>query len=64
MEKIQRMRQKFRLATPAVRREALIEASFRCLKKYGHRGRFRAASAPKRGFPSASSITIFPTNRG
>jgi len=29
---------KFRRAAPAVRREALIEATLRCLKKYGHDG--------------------------
>src|ERR1700712_5467735 len=29
---------KFRRATPAVRREALIEATLKCLKKYGHDG--------------------------
>jgi len=29
---------KFRRATPAVRREALVEATLRCLKKYGHDG--------------------------
>jgi TetR/AcrR family transcriptional repressor of bet genes len=29
---------KFRRATAAVRREALVEATLRCLKKYGHSG--------------------------
>jgi AcrR family transcriptional regulator len=29
---------KFRRATPAVRREALVDATLRCLKKYGHEG--------------------------
>ncbi len=29
---------KFRRAAPAVRREALVEATLRCLKKYGHEG--------------------------
>jgi AcrR family transcriptional regulator len=29
---------KFRRATPAVRREALVDATLRCLKKYGHDG--------------------------
>jgi AcrR family transcriptional regulator len=29
---------KFRRATPALRREALVEATLRCLKEYGHDG--------------------------
>src|SRR5579872_4925613 len=29
---------KFRRATPAVRREALVDATLSCLKKYGHDG--------------------------
>jgi AcrR family transcriptional regulator len=29
---------KFRRETPAVRREALVEATLRCLKRYGHEG--------------------------
>src|ERR1039458_4141501 len=29
---------KFRRETPAVRREALVEATLRCLKEYGHEG--------------------------
>jgi len=29
---------KFRRATPAVRREALVDATLRCLKQYGHEG--------------------------
>ena len=29
---------KFHRETPAVRREALVEATLRCLKQYGHEG--------------------------
>src|SRR5271163_3881413 len=56
---------KFRRATPAVRREALIEATFRCLKKYGHGGvsvrRISAAAGVSIGlinhhFPSKSGL--------
>ena len=35
---IKRRAPKFRRAAPAVRREALIEATLKCLKKYGHNG--------------------------
>lgn len=35
---IKRRAPKFRRAAPAVRREALIEATLKCLKKYGHDG--------------------------
>ena len=38
MKKKQRREPKFRRATPQVRREALIEATLSCLKKYGHEG--------------------------
>jgi TetR/AcrR family transcriptional regulator, transcriptional repressor of bet genes len=38
MKKKQRHVPKFRRATPEVRREALIEATLSCLKKYGHEG--------------------------
>jgi DNA-binding transcriptional regulator YbjK len=38
---------KFRRATPELRREALIEATLRCLKKFGHDGISR-----RPGFPS------------
>jgi TetR/AcrR family transcriptional regulator, transcriptional repressor of bet genes len=56
---------KFRRATPAVRREALIEATLRCLKKYGHDGvsvrRISAAAGVSIGlinhhFPSKASL--------
>src|SRR5277367_643543 len=56
---------KFRRATPAVRREALIEATLRCLKKYGHGGvsvrRISAAAGVSIGlinhhFPSKSGL--------
>jgi TetR/AcrR family transcriptional regulator, transcriptional repressor of bet genes len=56
---------KFRRATPAVRREALIEATLRCLKKYGHAGasvrRISAAAGVSIGlinhhFPSKSGL--------
>jgi len=56
---------KFRRATPAVRREALIEATLRCLKKYGHGGvsvrRISAAAGVSIGlinhhFPSKASL--------
>jgi TetR/AcrR family transcriptional regulator, transcriptional repressor of bet genes len=38
MKKKKRHVPKFRRATPEVRREALIEATLSCLKKYGHEG--------------------------
>jgi TetR/AcrR family transcriptional repressor of bet genes len=38
MKRKQRHVPKFRRATPEVRREALIEATLSCLKKYGHEG--------------------------
>src|SRR6202521_1873397 len=56
---------KFRRATPAVRREALIEATLRCLKQYGHDGvsvrRISAAAGVSIGlinhhFPSKSGL--------
>ena len=56
---------KFRRATPAVRREALIEATLRCLKKYGHEGvsvrRISAAAGVSIGlinhhFPSKAGL--------
>ena len=56
---------KFRRATPAVRRDALIEATLRCLKKYGHDGasvrRISAAAGVSIGlinhhFPSKSEL--------
>jgi TetR/AcrR family transcriptional repressor of bet genes len=56
---------KFRRATPAVRREALVEATLKCLKKYGHEGvsvrRISAASGVSIGlinhhFPSKSGL--------
>jgi TetR/AcrR family transcriptional repressor of bet genes len=56
---------KFRRATPAVRREALVEATLHCLKKYGHDGasvrRISAAAGVSIGlinhhFPSKSRL--------
>jgi AcrR family transcriptional regulator len=56
---------KFRRAAPAVRREALVEATLRCLKKYGHEGasvrRISAAAGVSIGlinhhFPSKSGL--------
>jgi TetR/AcrR family transcriptional regulator, transcriptional repressor of bet genes len=56
---------KFRRATPAVRREALVEATLRCLKKYGHGGvsvrRISAAAGVSIGlinhhFPNKASL--------
>lgn len=56
---------KFRRATPAVRREALVNATLRCLKKYGHDGvsvrRISAAAGVSIGlinhhFPSKSGL--------
>jgi TetR/AcrR family transcriptional regulator, transcriptional repressor of bet genes len=56
---------KFRRATPAVRREALVEATLRCLKKYGHDGvsvrRISGAAGVSIGlinhhFPSKASL--------
>ncbi|HEY2782150.1 MAG TPA: transcriptional regulator BetI [Steroidobacteraceae bacterium] len=56
---------KFRRATPAVRREALVDATLRCLKKYGHDGvsvrRISAAAGVSIGlinhhFPSKAGL--------
>jgi TetR/AcrR family transcriptional regulator, transcriptional repressor of bet genes len=56
---------KFRRAAPAVRREALVEATLRCLEKYGHEGvsvrRISAAAGVSIGlinhhFPSKSEL--------
>jgi AcrR family transcriptional regulator len=56
---------KFRRASPAVRREALIEATLECLKRYGHEGasvrRISAAAGVSIGlinhhFPSKSGL--------
>jgi TetR/AcrR family transcriptional regulator, transcriptional repressor of bet genes len=56
---------KFRRATPAARRQALVEATLRCLKKYGHGGvsvrRISAAAGVSIGlinhhFPRKSSL--------
>jgi TetR/AcrR family transcriptional repressor of bet genes len=56
---------KFRRAAPQVRREALIEATLQCLKKYGHDGvsvrRISAAAGVSIGlinhhFPSSASL--------
>src|ERR1700759_5015744 len=56
---------KFRRAAPAVRREALIDATLKCLKKYGHDGvsvrRISAAAGVSIGlinhhFPSKSGL--------
>ena len=56
---------KFRRAEPAVRREALVDATLRCLKKYGHDGvsvrRISAAAGVSIGlinhhFPSKSGL--------
>jgi AcrR family transcriptional regulator len=56
---------KFRRAPPAVRREALIEATLKCLKRYGHEGasvrRICAAAGVSIGlinhhFPSKSGL--------
>ena len=56
---------KFRRAAPAVRREALVEATLQCLKKYGHEGvsvrRISAAAGVSIGlinhhFPKKSSL--------
>jgi AcrR family transcriptional regulator len=55
---------KFRRATPAVRREALVEATLRCLKKYGHDG------ASVRRISAAAGVSIglinhhFPNKSG
>ena len=43
---------KFRRAAPAVRREALVEATLRCLKKYGHDG------ASVRRISAAAGVSI------
>jgi len=62
---IKRRLPKFRRATPAVRREALVDATLRCLKKYGHAGvsvrRISAAAGVSIGlinhhFPSKSGL--------
>jgi TetR/AcrR family transcriptional regulator, transcriptional repressor of bet genes len=56
---------KFHRATPAVRREALVEATLRCLKQFGHEGvsvrRISAAAGVSIGlinhhFPSKSGL--------
>lgn len=56
---------KFRRATPQLRREALIDATLRCLKRYGHEGvsvrRISAAAGVSIGlinhhFPSKSGL--------
>jgi AcrR family transcriptional regulator len=56
---------KFRRAAPAVRREALVDATLKCLKRYGHDGvsvrRIRAAAGVSIGlinhhFPSKSGL--------
>ena len=56
---------KFRRAAPAVRREALVDATLRCLKKYGHDGvsvrRISAAAGVSIGlinhhFPSKAGL--------
>src|SRR5258705_2933480 len=56
---------KFHRETPAVRREALVEATLRCLKQYGHEGvsvrRISAAAGVSIGlinhhFPSISGL--------
>jgi TetR/AcrR family transcriptional regulator, transcriptional repressor of bet genes len=62
---VKRRQPKFRRATPAVRREALVDATLRCLKKYGHEGvsvrRISAAAGVSIGlinhhFPSKSGL--------
>src|ERR1700687_2548341 len=62
---IKRRIPKFRRATPQVRREALIDATLRCLKRYGHEGvsvrRISAAAGVSIGlinhhFPSKSGL--------
>ena len=62
---MKRPQPKFRRATPAVRREALVDATLRCLKKYGHEGvsvrRISAAAGVSIGlinhhFPSKSGL--------
>jgi len=61
----QRTAPKFHRETPAVRREALVEATLRCLKEYGHQGvsvrRISAAAGVSIGlinhhFPSKSGL--------
>jgi TetR/AcrR family transcriptional repressor of bet genes len=63
--KKQRHVPKFRRTTPAVRREALVEATLRCLKKHGHDGvsvrRISAAAGVSIGlinhhFPSKAGL--------
>src|ERR1700753_342772 len=55
---------KFRRAAPAVRREALIEATLKCLKRYGHDG------VSVRRISSAAGVSIglinhhFPSKSG
>src|ERR1700674_6005471 len=60
-----RLGPKFHRETPAVRREALVEATLRCLKQYGHEGvsvrRISAAAGVSIGlinhhFPSKSGL--------
>jgi TetR/AcrR family transcriptional regulator, transcriptional repressor of bet genes len=47
-----RLAPKFRRTTPAARKEALIEATLRCLKKYGHDG------ASVRRISAAAGVSI------
>jgi len=65
LRKIRRHVPKFHRATPAVRREALVEATLSCLKQYGHEGvsvrRISAAAGVSIGlinhhFPSKSGL--------
>ena len=64
MAKPRRHVPKFRRAAPAVRREALIEATLQCLKKYGHDG------ASVRRISAAAGVSIglinhhFPSSAG
>src|SRR5271170_6046820 len=60
-----RRQPKFRRAAPAVRREALVDATLRCLRKYGHAGvsvrRISAAAGVSIGlinhhFPNKSGL--------
>jgi TetR/AcrR family transcriptional repressor of bet genes len=64
MPKPRRHVPKFRRAAPAVRREALIDATLRCLKQYGHDG------ASVRRISAAAGVSIglinhhFPSSAG
>ena len=55
---------KFRRATPAVRREALVEATLRCLKKHGHAGESVRRNSAAAGVSNGLLNHHFPSKTG